>query len=172
MPVRSKVLTLPDDVKAELDKKLAARGFADYAGLSDWLSDLGFEISRSAIHRYGQDFESRLGAIRIATEQARAIVQAAGDEEGNMNEALIRLVQQEAFNVLVGLNDEDKNVLLPKIGIMVAKLSRASVDQKKWAAEVKQKVDKTATEVARVAKSEGLTSEKVEKIKRMILGIV
>lgn len=172
MPQRSKVLTLPDEVKAELDKRLIGCGFADYVGLAGWLKDQGFEISRSAIHRYGQEFESRLGAIRIATEQARAIVQAAGDEEGSMNEALIRLVQQEAFNVLVGLNDEDKNALLPKIGIMVAKLSRAAVDQKKWAQEVARKVETAAKDVEKIARSGGLSEEKAEQIRRKILGIV
>lgn len=141
MPQRSKIHTLPDDVKSQLDKKLITGGFSDYTGLAAWLTDQGFEISRSSLGRYGSEFEQRLGAIRIATEQARAVVDAAGDERGDMNEALIRLVQQEAFNVLVNLNDDDKNALLPKIGIMVAKLSKASVGQKKWMLDVKTKAE-------------------------------
>ncbi len=141
MAQRSKVLSLPDEVKAELDKRLVRGGFCDYVALSEWLCEQGYEISKSAIHRYGQAFDERLSAIRIATEQARAVTEAARDEEGAMNEALIRLVQQEAFKVLVNLNDEDKNAMLPKVGLMVAKLSKAAVGQKKWASEVKTKAE-------------------------------
>jgi hypothetical protein len=109
-------------------------------------------------------------AIRIATEQARAVVEAAGDEEGNMNEALIALVQQEAFNVLVKLNDDDKNTLLPKIGVMVAKLSKASVDQKKWMSEIKQKAVRAAENVEK--KLTGvIDQETLRKVREEIYGI-
>lgn len=172
MPQRSKVLSLPDDIKASLDKRLINGGFSDYTSLATWLEEEGYEISRSSLHRYGSEFETRLGAIRIATEQARAVVEAAGDERGDMNDALISLVQQEAFNVLVHLNDEDKNTILPKIGVMIAKLSKASVDQKKWMAEMKEKTAKTADEVVKTAKAGGLSAEKAEQIRKQILGIV
>jgi len=170
MPQRSKVKSLPDPVKADLDKKLISGGFSDYAALSDWLKGQGYEISRSSIHRYGSDFEQRLGAIRVATEQARAIVDAAGDEKGDMNEALIRLVQQEAFNVLVKLNDEDKNALLPKIGVMVAKLSKASVDQKKWMTELKEKTVKAVENVEKRLAGK-IDQETLQKVREEVYGI-
>lgn len=172
MPQRSKVHTLPEEVKRALDKRLITGGFADYVSLSVWLTEQGYEISKSSLHRYGTEFEQRLGAIRIATEQARAVVEAAGDEQGNMTEALIALVQQEAFNVLVKLSDDDKKTLLPKVGVMVAKLSKASVAQKKWMAEARAKAKTTADDVVRVAKSGGLSKEKAEQIRKKILGIV
>lgn len=141
MPQRSKVLTLPDDVKLQLDRKLVAGGFADYVALSDWLKEQGFEISKSSLHRYGTEFEQRLSAIKIATEQARAVVEIAGDDRGDMNEALIALVQEKAFHVLVKLDEDEKNLLLPKLGVMIAKLSKASVGQKKWSSEAKTKAE-------------------------------
>jgi len=141
MPQRSKVLTLPDDVKAELDKKLVVGGFADYVALSDWLKNQGYEISKSSLHRYGTEFEQRLGAIRIATEQARAVVEASGDDRGDMNEALIVLVQEKLFEVLVKLNEDESNLLLPKLGVAIAKLSKAAVGQKKWSSEARTKAE-------------------------------
>ena len=101
MPQRSAISQLPEEIQLELNRRLVANSFSDYQGLSEWLEELGFEISRSSVHRHGHLFEEKLIAIKIATEQAKAIATAAGDEEGAMNDALIRLIQQKAFDVLV-----------------------------------------------------------------------
>ena len=79
MPARSKITKLPEHVKRELDKRLISGSFSDYRKLSAWLQEQGYEISRSAINRYGQAFEERLAAIKIASEQARAVSEAVGD---------------------------------------------------------------------------------------------
>lgn len=127
MPARSKITGLPDGIRVELDKRLITSGFSDYSTLEAWLTEQGFEISRSAIHRYGQGFEAKVAAIKVATEQAKAIAAAVGDDDGAMNEALIRLVQQQAFDVLVNMQTEDPDLyakIFQKMGVMVARLSR------------------------------------------------
>jgi len=172
MPARSKITMLPEEIKAEVNRRLIAGNFANYAVLAEWLEEQGFEISRSAIHRYGQEFEDKCEAIKIATEQAKAIVGVVGDDEGNMNEALIRLIQQLSFDILVKSQDGDLGDILPKMGVMVAKLSKASVDQKKWMSEMRKKTTEAADEVVKVVKQGGLSNEKAELIKKRILGIV
>ena len=52
------------------------------------------------MHKYGQKLEQRLELLKIATAQARAVVEAAPDDD-RINEALMRLVQQNLFAVLV-----------------------------------------------------------------------
>lgn len=173
MPARSKITTLPEEIKAELDKKLISRGFADYTALVEWLQGQGFEISRSTLHRYGQAFETKCEAIKIATEQAKAIVGVVGDDEGNMNEALIRLIQQLSFDILIKNEHEDLLSILPKMGVMIAKLSRASVDQKKYASDARKKaLEEAANAVETSAKQEGVSPETIVKIRREILGMV
>ena len=173
MPSRSKVTTLPEKVKAELDKRLVTSGFSDYQALAEWLREQGFEISRSAIHRYGQEFEEKLAILKIATEQARAITDAVGDEEGVMSDALTRLCQEKAFQVLVDMEKLDpENVDFAKLSLAIARLNRASVAQKKWMAEFKEKTRQTADEVVKVAQKGGLSEEKAEEIRKRILGIV
>lgn len=175
MPSRSKITKLPDGVKRELDKRLITGSFSDYRALSEWLRDQGFEISHAAIHRYGQAFEERLAAIKIASEQARAVSEAVGDNEGVMSDALISLVQEKAFDVLVNLQTEDPVAfakIFPKMGIMVAKLSKASVDQKRWMAQAKSKAKDTAEEVVRAVKKNGISEKTAEEIRKKILGIV
>lgn len=174
MPQRSSIMQLPEDIQAELNKRLVKNGFAGYQGLADWLAEKGFQISKSSIHRHGQQFEERLAAIKVATAQAKAITAAVGDEEGAMNEALIRLVQEKAFDVLVNLQTDDPDKfakVFPKMGIMVARLSRASVTQKKWMAEVKGKAKAAASEVGKIVKSSGLSNEKAKEIREKILGV-
>jgi flagellar hook-basal body complex protein FliE len=175
MPSRSKITKLPDIIKRELDKRLITGSFSDYRKLSDWLQEQGFEISRSAINRYGQAFEDRLAAIKVASEQARAVSEAVGDNEGVMNDALISLVQEKAFDVLVNLQTSDPVAfakIFPKMGIMVAKLSKASVDQKKWMSEAKGKAKDAAEEVVKAVKKSGMSEKTAEEIRKKILGIV
>jgi hypothetical protein len=173
MPARSKITGLPDEIKAALNHRLVRTGFCNYDEIAKWLREQGFEISRSAVHRYGQNFEDRLSAIRIATEQAKAVAEVVKDDEGAMNEALISLVQEKAFDVLINLQNEDQEEfrkIFPKMGIMVSKLSKASVDQKKFAAETRKKaLAEAADAVEATARKEGVSPETIKKIRRDVL---
>lgn len=168
MPPRSKVATLPAEVKAWLDQALAENNFSDYEALAQELTERGYAISKSALHRYGQNFEERLSALKVASEQARAVVAAAPDEEGAVNEALMRLVQEHLFKLLMS---DGQQMDLPKVARAVAELGKASVVQKKWQAEVRAKAEAAATEVEKIAKKGGLDAATVAEIRREILGV-
>jgi hypothetical protein len=170
MPERSLVAQLPPEVKEWLDKALIEGNFSGYETLSETLREKGFCISKSSIHRYGKDFEGNLAALKLATEQAKAIVESSPDAEGNMNEALIRLVQQKSFQILTRL-EEDDGKALANIGHMVSALSKSSVAVKKYATEVKTKTLQAAEAVEKVAKKGGLSDEAVQAIRSRILGI-
>lgn len=168
MPPRSKVANLPKAVKAWLDKALAENSFSEYESLAAELSAQGFSISKSALHRYGQDFESKLSALKMASEQARAVVAAAPDEEGAVNEALMRLVQEHLFKLLMA----DGNTFdLPKVAKAVAELGKASIAQKKWQSEYREKAEAAASRVEKIAKKGGLNQATVDEIRREILGV-
>lgn len=128
----------------------------------------GYAISKSALHRYGQAFETRLSALKMASEQARAVVAAAPDEEGAVNEALMRLVQEHLFKLLMA---EEGEFDLPKVARAVAELGRATVTQKKWQAEVRARAEAAAAAVEKIAKKGGLSAESVDQLRREILGI-
>lgn len=168
MPPRSKVASLPAEVKAWLDRALAENNFSDYQALAEELTARGYAISKSALHRYGQNFEERLSALKIASEQARAVVAAAPDEEGAVNEALMRLVQEHLFKLLM---TDGNQIDLPKVAKAVAELGKASVVQKKWQAEMRAKAEAAASQVERIAKKGGLDAATVAEIRREILGV-
>lgn len=168
MPPRSKVSSLPAPVKSWLDQALAENNFSDYEALSTELAAQGYAISKSALHRYGQDFESKLSALKMASEQAKAVVLAAPDEEGAVNEALMRLVQEHLFKLLMTDGDQ---IDLPKVAKAVAELGRASVVQKKWQAEFREKAEAAVAKVENIAKKGGLSADTVAEIRREILGM-
>lgn len=168
MPPRSKVGTLPAEVKAWLDQALVENNFSGYEALSAELAERGYSIGKSALHAYGQSFEDRLSRLRMASEQAKAVVTAAPDEEGAVNEALMRLVQEHLFNLLM---TEGGKVDLPKVAKAVAELGRASVVQKKWLAEVKARAEVAAQAVEKIVRKGGLNAETVNEIRRQILGV-
>lgn len=175
MSQRSKITQLPPEIKALVDRLLVERRFSGYdqlaCAINAQLAECGYEItvSRSGLHRYGHDFEERLAAITLATEQARAVAEAAKDDENAMNEALIRLVQTKAFEALTAVETSEN---LPKIGVMIAKLSKASVDQKKWMREARARaIEEAVDTIEATARQEGVSPETISKIRRDVLGM-
>lgn len=168
MPPRSKINQLPKEVKAWLDRALIEGNFSGYELLEQELSERGFVIGKSSINRYGQEFEQRMRALKLATEQAKAISESVPDDEGSMNDALIRLVQQKAFETLLKM---EEGAPMKEIGLMVARLSNATVKQKQWASEVRAKAESAASAVEKIAKKGGLSAAAVKEIRSQILGI-
>ncbi|WP_426111294.1 DUF3486 family protein [Pseudomonas sp. DSP3-2-2] len=168
MPPRSKVAALPVEVKEWLDQSLVESNFSGYESLSSELESRGYSIGKSALHRYGSEFEVKLASLKMASEQARAVVQAAPDDEGAVNEALMRLVQEHLFKLLMTNGDQ---IDLPKVAKAVAELGKASVVQKKWQAEFRDKAEAAAARVEKIAKKGGLNASTVDEIRREILGM-
>jgi deoxyribodipyrimidine photolyase-like uncharacterized protein len=172
MPPRSIVETLPEQVREQLNSKLIASGFSGYRALADWLTAEGYEIKKSALQNYGARFEDRLQAMHMATGQAKAIVEHSPDDEGSMSEALMRLVQEKCFNILMEMEVDPSKVNLSSMARAVAELGRASVTQKKYAAEVRQRVKDAMSTVDKiVGRSGAISVEGKKEIREAILGI-
>jgi hypothetical protein len=173
---RAKIDRLPKEIREELDSRIVKKGFAGYRELSAWLREEGFEIRKSAIHNHGQKLEQRLKAIKLATEEARAIVAASPDDDNAMNDALVRLVQDRLFTFLVDLELEDIDaVKLSKVSRGIADVARASISQKKYMQEVRERVKagvaKTSEAVAVAERGGGISPEAGKAIRDALLGI-
>lgn len=172
MPPRAKAAGLPKAVKEWLDRSLVENNFAGYRELQDALAARGYAVSKSALQRYGQTFERRLEALKMASEQARAVVQAAPDEEGAVTEALMRLVQEKLFGALLELEVDPSKLNLGSIAKAIAELGKASVVQKKWAAEARQRaLEEAAANVEDAARSQGMDEEQVMFWRAKVLGV-
>lgn len=176
MPQRSAVEQLPDEVRGQLDRRLSEAGFSGYDQLAEWLTEQGYQISRSAVHRYGQRLERRMETIRASTEAARQIANIAPDDEDERSAAVISMVQSELFEAMLALEEAqdadagERVALLSKAGRAIAEVSRASVNQKKYAAEVRRQTQEEAAEaVETAARKQGLSDDGVSALRKAIL---
>jgi hypothetical protein len=170
MAPRSKVTGLPKAVKEWLDKALIEGNFAAYDLLAEELKAKGYDISKSSLHRYGSQFEKKLAAVKIATEQAEAIAKAVPDDENALGDALLRVIQEKTFSMLMNM-EEDPKIGFAKLASIAIESGFSSTNVKEFRSKVKAKAKEAATEVANIAKSGGLTQDAIEAIKKSILGI-
>lgn len=179
MAKRSTVEQLPESIRHEFERKLVENGFSDYTTIAEWLQEQGYEISRSAAHRYGQKVQRRFAAIKSSTEAARLIAEGAADEGDTRSEALMAMLQTELFDALVQIGEMDNEELgaLDRFDVMaegakkISGLISASTRLKEYQAKVKAKVAAAADDVAKQAKKGGLSDEAAEAIRKQILGI-
>lgn len=177
MPPRSKVERLPAAIKQWLDSRLVDGGFAGYdlleAEVNQRLGAAGadFKIGKSSIHRYGTQFEDRLKSLKLVSQQAKAMIDGSPDEEDAVSQALIRMTQEKLFNVVLDLKVDPDKLNLAGVTRAIADLARASISNKKYAAEVKTRTAAAAESVAQVVKKAGLSADAVDQIRREILGI-
>lgn len=179
MARRSSIDALPEAVRHSLERKLSENGFANYTALADWLTAQGYEISRSAVHRYGQKVERRFASIKASTEAARLIAEGAADEGDTRSEALMAMVQTELFDALVQIGELPDEELPPmeRFDLMsegakrIAGLISASTRLKEYQGKVKARAQATADEVAQAIKKGGLSHDTAEQIRKQILGI-
>ena len=143
---------LPEEDKRWLDQALVESNFSGYQALEDALRERGYQISKSAIHRYGSKIERRFGAIKASTEAARFLVEGAADDQDARSEAVIALVQTELFESIVNLQEAGEEDIDPaeRISLLsaaaknISTLARASVNQKKFRIEEKARIEKEA----------------------------
>ncbi|MCY4030285.1 MAG: DUF3486 family protein [Acidobacteria bacterium] len=165
MPPRSKIRTFPEDVRRELDARLIAGGFGGYAALAEWLRSRGFEIGASSVKRYGADLEQRIERIRLATEQAEALVEAAG-ETGALADASMRLIQEKMWDVLAASDEKDVKAL--------SAAARALADTARASVAIRQERRKVLGEAAEAAGTEarrlGISPDFEAAIRRAVQG--
>lgn len=179
MSPRSSIALLPENVRLALERKLAENGFANYTELTEWLNQQGYQISRSAVHRYGQQVERRFASIKASTEAARLIAESASDEHDTRSEALMAMLQTELFDALILIGEMDDRELnaLDRFGVMaegakkISGLISASTRLKEYQNKVKARAQATADEVEKVVKKGGLSDETAEQIRKQILGV-
>ncbi|MBS0367587.1 MAG: DUF3486 family protein [Proteobacteria bacterium] len=179
MAPRAKIEALPEDVRRWLERALTESGFSGYEALEAMLRDKGFQISKSAIHRYGQKIERRFAAIKASTEAARLLTEGAADDQDARSEAVIALVQTEIFDTIVNMQEASSEEIsdAERLGMMseaaknIATLTRASVTLKRFQAEVRARIKAASEKVEDLAKSGGMTPSLIDSIKREILGI-
>ncbi len=172
---RYKIRNLPVEIRHELDTRLRDMSFQSYRSLSAWLAGKGCYISASALHRYSRGFEVRLDAVRLATAEARAIVEETAGDDHAMAEALMHLVQTHLFKVLCTLMERSKGEDTPNLHAVarsVAGLAKAAVTQERWVEHTRARVNQAVGDAERsidAARESGLSEAAAEKIRAALM---
>ncbi len=176
MARRSKVDKLPPRLKAQLERLLADRSHDGYEALAAWLAEHGYTISKSSLHRYDQRVQRVMERIRASAEAARLLVLAAPDEADEHSAAVLRMVQSALFDAMARVTEAaeeevdpaEQVKLLSQAARAVADASRASIGQKRWAEEVKTRLDAIEREAGKAGRT--LDAETLKAVREGLYG--
>jgi hypothetical protein len=175
---RAKVATMPRDIREWLDALLVRGEHGGYEALAALLAERGVQIGKSSLQRYDVKLQRRLQSIRDATEAARALAAGARDDAGDLSASVLAMVQTEMFDLLVNLREAtseddpaERAKLLGRLAKTISESARASVAQKKWAAEVRTKTEAAAARADKIARKGGLSEDAAAQIRAASLGI-
>lgn len=180
MAPRSKISFLPPDVLDDLNSQLIQRGFSGYEELSAWLKSLGFDISKSAIHRHGseleQEFEEAMTDARRTRALARASRESGDHDDGALLESASGIMQDNLLRLSLKLKNsdaepEDAAKTLSLISRAFADIGRFDISRQKWQSEVKAKAAAAADAVSIKLRRGGISEDVIKQIEDEVLGI-
>ncbi len=169
----SSVKKLPSDAKAWLDQELVRRNFTGYIELAALLAEQGYEISKSALGRYGKRFQAEQVRLRESIEMAKAFAEVVGDDGAAMNQTLTALAQQELMTVIrAGKYDDD--IKLPALIRSISSLNRSDINTRKFQIEQAARskaLNEAADAVEHAAQQKGLNKEQAQFWREQVLGV-
>ncbi len=166
MPRRRKTALLPAELRRELDRRLIDGAFSGYGAMADWLAERGHAVGKSALHEYGQQLERRIEQVRLATEQAEALVAASPDDAGAVADASLRMVQQRIFDLMLAA-DEGALKDLAAAARALAETARAGTAVR---AERRKALADAASAAGAEARKRGISAETEAAIRAAIQG--
>jgi hypothetical protein len=185
MPPVSKIAKLPPELRQWLHRTFVERAFGDIEGITAELNDLmkqagvAISIGKSAVGVESQRVRRAQEAIASATRAMQTIADTAEDSADKRGEALNALVSEGLFEALLLAREAEAEedpaariALMNKAALASARLTTTSVRQRRWRAEVEEKVKAAAEAVDRIAAGgRGLTEAQRDEIRAQILGI-
>lgn len=172
MARRSKVDKLPAELKAQLNRWLADRSHDGYQALAAWLAEHGYTIGKSSLHRYDESrVQKVMDKVRATMEAARMMAQVSPDDADEHSAAVIRMVQSQLFTAMMQVTEAEGEIdpearmkMLTQAARAIAEASRASIGQKKWAEEVRARLDAIEQAAAKAGRAlDGATLEEIRK---------
>lgn len=139
--VSSTVDRLPEEVRAELDLRLADTANT-YSELSDWLKSEGYEISRSAIGRYALRTTTAAQRVSETIQRTQAIAKAVEEHPDLDYTKAASLVFVDGIMRRVSTAEEEfAEIPLEKAGRLLASFSRNETYEKRTRADLKKKAE-------------------------------
>lgn len=184
MARRSKVDALPPAILDEFNSRLIASGFSGYEGFVEWLKSMGYNISKSALHRHGSALEAEFEEAMADARRTRALVKAArqsGDENDDaMLSAASTIMQDNLLRISLKLKSSrddpaDTAKTLSLISRAFADIGRLDIARQKWQAEAREKLSAKLAALEQQAgggSKAGFDLATLKRVREEIYGIV
>ena len=113
MPARSSVLlTLPEDVRYELDARIIEHGFGGYRKHAAWLKSRGHAISESALQRYGRALKVQVSPeiyrLRRACARTAMLERTLREHDVELDDVLAVKIQELLHEALEDGADSER----------------------------------------------------------------
>lgn len=132
--IKSRVDELPDEIRAQLDTMLADVNYT-YQDIADTITDLGYEISRSAVGRYAMRHNSAARRLKEASEQTTALLQFIRENQDVESTELASAIMIDGLTRRIATADEDFDAMpLDKAGRLLVQLQRSTICKERLAA--------------------------------------
>lgn len=160
-------------------RRLLSTGRLSIDGLTTWLEGKGYEISRSAVGRYSQNFERIAARLRQSREVTTALVAELGDSasQGKQGRLLVEMARALVFDMISKIDSgedlETKDVMM--LGKGLAEMGKALRLDQDFEDKVREQVTqeerkKAAAAVTTAAKEAGLSEDTAAAIRAKIFG--
>ena len=169
----SSIQMLPIEVRAWLDSELIRLNYTSYKQLAKNLREQGYEISKSAMGRYGKQQKDQQKSLRDSIQQAKMLADEVGGDGAAMNQALTALAQDKLMRI-IGNEAYDKEIKLPDLVRSISALNRSDINTRnfKIKEEARKKALKEASEVASSKAIEmGMNKAGAEWVRSAVLGL-
>jgi len=171
---KSHLLKLPKSVLAQVHEMLTAVGEErkTYQEIADWVNAQGYRTSKSAVDRYAKFFYA-LEKVRFVGEQARTIIEAAGEDPLKIEEATSKLGAVVMMEVFQEAMRPEGDIDVKHIGRLLgdfARLQKSSVDREKFKADFVEKAKKIMADAEKKS-PEASKEELLEFIKDRVYGL-
>jgi len=167
---KSKLLGFPKEILARVNEMLVevGEGRKTYQEIADWLEEAGYKSSQSAVGRYAKYFFA-LEKVKFVGEQAKTIIEAAGEDPLKIEEATAKLgavVMMEVFQEAMQAGDRIDVKHIGKLLGDFARLQMSSVAREKLKTQLLDKFDEAAK---KAGKKTTLDAATIRELREQIL---
>ncbi|MDO8940891.1 MAG: DUF3486 family protein [Methylicorpusculum sp.] len=170
MPPRPAITLLPDAILSELNQRLIDNSFSDYAGLSGWLAEQGFNISKTAVFNHGSSLQAKMeksmARARERMEIAKALRGASDEDKAALMEANEMVAMDQIMDLFESVADmelDERTKAVPKLVRAIADLNRSAIGSSKWKREFEAEAKRQAREEAALAATSAAKAEGVSE---------
>jgi hypothetical protein len=169
---------LPAADRAWLENLIRERNFSGYREIEDLAKDRGLQVDHVQIWRHAQKIRRTIQMVQATVDVAQHLGETLGEDAADaLSAANIGMAQSLVYQLLQQLTDPDSDASVSecsKLLSSLAQLSRASVNQKQWAAKVRERMDEKLKTLEKEASGPARTLDPatLKRVREEIYGLV